>query len=1078
MVPSLPGLLLLICPLSALAQIKGTISGFVSDRTGANIPNAAITVTHEGTRAARTAISDASGFYQVLGLVSGSYTIEAEVGGFKRYRNTGVRLQVDDNVRADLVLELGQVTESIEVSAQAVLVDTRSSQTSATIDDRRLVDLPLRGRNVFALAATLPGVLNVRAPDNSDLGDTRAGPSMNVNGGRANMNYNRFNGTYFNNPSRNTGLNVPPPDAVQEFKIQTSNFAADSGRNPGANITIVSRAGTNEFHGAAWEFHRNDNLNARSFFQTTKPQLIQNQYGAAGGGPIRRNRIFVFGTFEGIRDRRQAATTNAFPPTSAEVAGDFSHLTGLRQLVNPRDGSPFPSNRIPVSLFDPAARTILGLVPTVAGGSIQAVGPNPRDSEQVMVRADYNFTARQTLFAHYYLNQNTQSNPALAYGSNIAAWTGQKLGPRFQNAGVNHTYAISPSLLNQLTLGYTRSYSLNTPTVTRLPDSLGIPGLPAYTDGGSPRFNVSGRINLSSGGPVKFISNVYQVQEHLSWVRNRHTWKFGVEHLDLGFFQSFLGPPPFNFNGQRTGGGVATRGDPMADFLLGAYQDVVITNGVRNNDGGNTFTALFVHDDFKVSRAFTLNIGLRWELPTPWVDKADRINTVVPDASVRSSRFRQAPPGMLFPGDLPRGLYSSDKNNFAPRFGFAWDVFGDGRTAVRGAYGIFYDTFNTDTIAQENPPFVGGRRTFRNGQLSDPFNSVGAAAPPAFIDPAAFTFVFPINGFWSGTGKNSLRTTYLQEWNLTLAREFGRDYALSAAYVAKTGRKLIAFRPFNAAPFIPGNDAQGRPLSTEANVESRAPFLPGVYGTEGIYLDNSFTSAFHSAQVELNKRFAQGFQFSTSYVLGKSIDSSSTTTLGACLANPFDVRADRGRSDWDRRHAFVISGVWAPPVQQSQSGVAGRVLGGWSLAGFSSVQSGAPVTPVTGQNTAVDGNICGGSALHPDTAGKAERSHSSRADMVSQFFNRGAFVLPGIGRYGSAGRGIFSGPAQVSTDLAILKDIRVREQHRVQFRAEFFNLFNQVNFSNPVANLSSATYGRLVGSQAGRAIQFGLKYLW
>jgi hypothetical protein len=433
---------------------------------------------------------------------------------------------------------------------------------------------------------------------------------------------------------------------------------------------------------------------------------------------------------------------------------------------------------------------------------------------------------------------------------------------------------------------------------------------------------------------------------------------------------------------------------------------------------------------------------------------------------------------MLFPGDLPRGLYDTDKNNFAPRFGFAYDVFGDGRTAVRGAYGIFYDTFNTDTIAQENPPFSGGRRTFTNGAMANPFSSVGLPAPPAFIDPAAFTFVYPINGFWSGTGKNSLRTTYFQEWNLTIARELGGSYAVSAAYIAKTGRKLIAYRPFNAAPYIPGVDAQGRPLSTEANAGSRAPFLPGIYGTEGIYLDNSFTSAYHSAQVEVNKRFSRGLQFTTSYTLGKSIDSSSTTTLGSCLSNPFDVRSDRGRSDFDRRHAFVFSGVWTPPAMSRQSGILGRVLGGWTASGFQTVQSGAPVTPASGQNTALDGNICGGSSIHPDQVGEIRRDHSSRADMVANFFNRGAFALPAIGRYGTAGRNIFSGPAMVSTDLAILKNFRIREQQALQFRAEFFNLFNNVNFNNPVANLSSATYGRITGAQAGRNIQFGLKYIW
>ena len=520
-------------------------------------------------------------------------------------------------------------------------------------------------------------------------------------------------------------------------------------------------------------------------------------------------------------------------------------------------------------------------------------------------------------------------------------------------------------MLNQSTLGYTRGFSLSAPTVTRLPSELGIPVLPVYTDGGSPQFSVSGRFSLLSGGPIKGARNSYSLQDNFSIIHGTHTLKFGFEYLRMSNFAAFLSPPQYSFNGQRTGGGLATRGDPLADFLLGAYQSLGITNGVRNQDGRYSFTSVFAQDDLKVSRRLTLNLGLRWELPTPWVHRYDLIDTVIPDPAVRSKKYPSAPPGMLFPGDLPRGLYNRDLNNFAPRVGFAWDVFGDGRTAIRGAYGLFYDTFNTDTIAQENPPFVGGRQTFVNGLMSDPFASIGAVAPPAVIDPNAFKFTYPINGYWSGTGKNSLRTTYIHEWNFTINRQLGHDYALTVGYVGKTGIKLLAFRPFNAAPYIPGVDAQGRPLSTESNAGSRAPFLPGIYGTESIYLDNSFTSAYESMQVVLDKRFSKGFQLSTSYTLSKSIDSSSTITLGSCLANPFDARADRGRSDWDRRHAFVLSGVWSPPVYGSQRGVLGRVAGGWSLSGISRVQSGAPVTAFTGQNTALDGNICSGSALHP-----------------------------------------------------------------------------------------------------------------
>jgi hypothetical protein len=544
--------------------------------------------------------------------------------------------------------------------------------------------------------------------------------------------------------------------------------------------------------------------------------------------------------------------------------------------------------------------------------------------------------------------------------------------------------------------------------------------------------------------------------------------------MDLSFFQSFLGPPQFSFNGQRTGGGVGPQGDPMADFMLGAYQVVGVSNGVRVNDNGSTFTVLFVQDDFKVSPRFTLNLGLRYELPTPWVDKYDRIDAVVPDASVRSKKFPNAPPGMLFPGDRPRGLYHRDMNNLAPRFGFAWDVFGDGRTAVRGAYGIFYDTLNADVIAQETPPFTGSARNYFNGLLSNPFGSIGQAAPPAYVDPSAFVFGFPINGAF-GPIEDQLRSTYVQEFNLTLQREVMRDYAVSLAYVGRMGRKLIGNVPFNAAPYIPGTDASGRPLSTLANAEQRAPFLPGIYSPAIRAVDSPFTSAYHSLQIELNRRFSAGLQFNSSYTLSKSLDTISAVNLSQTIPDPFNFRHHRGRSDWDRRHAVVFSGVWTPPLYRSQQGVAAMVLGGWSLSGITSLQSGTPLSISSGQDTMLNGT---GNNSRADIVGDPERSHTSRADMVTKFFNTEAFAQPKPGSPGTSGRGILSGPARVNTDFAVLKDIRLAEEYRFQFRAEFFNVFNQVNFNNPGTTLGNSQFGLISGAQPGRTIQLGLKLLW
>jgi len=1068
---------LLFCT-SVFAQTKGTISGFAKDPSGAFVAGVNVTVTNEQTGAKRTGASDATGFYQVLSLTSGVYTIEAEMSGFKRYTTKGIVLTVDENVRSDITLEIGQLTESVQVAANALLVDTRSSEKSATIDDRRIVDLPLSNRNVFSLAKTLPGVLGVSAPDNTDATSSRVGPAMNVNGGRANMNYERFNGTYFNPPSRNTGFSVPPPDAVQEFRIQTSNFAADSGRNPGANITVVSKQGTNQFHGAAWEFVRNDHLNARSFFDAQKPKVKKNQFGGSAGGPIIRDKAFVFGTAEISTDRSQSSSTGARPPSTAELNGDFSYLTGRKQLVNPSDNTPFSNNQIPRSLFDQASLTVLKFVPSVAnaGDPLQALGGAPKDAKLLMVRSDIILTPKQTLFGHYYLNQNKDERTGLAYSSDIAGWTGQTQGPRNQNAGINHVYTITPSLINQVTLGFTRSFSLSSPTITRTPEELGVLGMPQYTDAGSIGFQVSSRFNLLSGSRDKFISNNYQVQDHISLIRSRHTMRFGFEYLNLGFFQAFLGPANFQFNGQRTGGGVSARGDSLADFLLGAYQQVNVQNGVNVNDSTTKFWSLFYQDDFKVTPRLTLNMGLRWELYTPWVAKNDQINTLSANPAARSKKFPNAPPAMLFPpDDVPRGLYLADKNNFAPRFGFAWDPTGSGRLAVRAAYGVFYESYNADTTAQQNPPFSGGQRLYQNGQLRNPFTSVGAVAPPAYIDPKAFTFTFPISGFWGPIGQDHLPNPYIQEWNLHLERQVSSDYSVAIGYIGKTGRKLGSLATFNAAIFIFGNDASGRPLSTAANAAQRVPFLPGIYGSQGRYLDPSYTSSFHSLQVELRKRFSRGLQFNTSYVLGKSLDSNSSPNGGATLVDPQNIRHNRGRSDWDRRHAFVFSGIWTPPVYTSQAGLLGRILGGWSLAGITSLQSGLPLTFDSGQNTQLNGT---GTSSRADLTGDPKRSHSSRTDMITKFFNTEVFKTPVAGSPGAGGRGILSGPAAVNTDLAVLKDVQVREGYRFQLRGEFFNVFNQVNFTRVRASLANSNFGQIDLAGAGRTAVLGLKFIW
>jgi hypothetical protein len=469
------------------------------------------------------------------------------------------------------------------------------------------------------------------------------------------------------------------------------------------------------------------------------------------------------------------------------------------------------------------------------------------------------------------------------------------------------------------------------------------------------------------------------------------------------------------------------------------------------------------------------------------VEKDDRITTVAP--GVQSTVVPDAPVGVLFPGDVPRGLAPNDLNNFAPRIGFAWDIFGNGRTSVRGGYGVFYESVNADSLAQENPPFAGFSNIY-SGRIEDPYGSLGLTPPPvkttaqfgctkidAYPGYDCPLFPLPIGGVFTD---QSLRTPYVQSFNLSLQHQLTPTLLVEGAYAGKIGIKIEALRTYNPAAFRP-SAKDGSPPSDQ-NINDRVIFEPGILSPIGFLLGNDFRSWYHSFQTQVTKRFSDGLSVVGAYTLSKSIDSSSTDNLGATVANPFNLRDERGRSDWDRRHAFVASWLYTPPIK-FDSPVANTLLGGWTITGIHTVQSGAPLTFIQGDDVALDGTFGDQHAmLVPGVTVKdIVLDHSSRGAMVERFFNTAAFIHPNDlprGVYGDAGRGLISGPASSSSDLSLLKDFVIREPFRVQFRSEFFNAFNQVNFGSVRTAVNSGTFGRLRSAAAGRVIQFGLKLIW
>ncbi len=1070
----------------AASQVTGNITGYVRDPSGAAIPNVTISAKMIEQQTTRTITTDTDGFYTFIALPPGKYDLTFEAGGFQKQVRTGIELSVKQNLRVDAELTLGSVETQVTVGAEAPLVDTVSPTLSGLIDDRRVVDLPLNGRNVMGLARILPGVLNVNAPQ--QMSDARGGPEMDVNGGRPNMNLFTFNGGYFNNPSRNTGINYPPPDAVQEVRIQTHNFTAEYGRNPGSQVNVVSKSGTNDFHGALWEFLRNDALNARNFFSSRVPALKQNQFGGAAGSPIIKDKLFVFGSYQGLRDHREAQTVEALVPSDAQRAGDFSGLgAALTNPADPRTGAPFTdsagnpcvaNNQIAQGCISPVATKLLEFVPHSASGLVSSLAANPRRGDLFMIRSDWNQSSRHRVFGSFFYDHNSRANP-FAAGGNIPGYMGETFVQDSRHLVVNDVFNIRPNLLNEATFSFLTTPSDQHETRTIDPQELGI-NMPQYLPSGAVSVNVGDNFVLGSGFTTRFYSHNWQFRDTLDWIHGRHHFKFGYELLRLQFRQVFIGSPGFSFTGARSG-------DPVADFMLGAFDNLNLNFGIRDTDTLTNAHSAFFQDEFKVTPRLTLTLGVRYEPFLPWVEKNDRINTVVPGQ--QSTAVPDAPPGVLFPGDVPRGLAHNDMNNFAPRIGFAWDIFGDGKTAVRGAYGVFYESVNADSLAQENPPFAGFATAF-SGRMEDPFGSVGLTPPPAtttgkFGCTKVTTypgydcplFPLPVGGVFTEPG---LRTPYIQSFNLSVQRQVTPSLMVEAAYAGKIGIKIEALRTYNPARFV-NSPVDGSPPSDQ-NINDRVIFEPGILGPTGFLLGNDFRSWYHSFQSQVTKRFSKGLTVLGSYTLSKSIDSSSTDNLGATVANPFNLRDERGRSDWDRRHAFVASWLWTPSIRFSNP-LTNKLLGGWTLTGIHSIQSGLPLTFLQGDDVALDGTFGDQHAqLQPGvTVKNIVLDHSNRGSMVGRFFNTDAFVPTNDvprGTYGNAGRGLISGPAFNSTDLSILKDFSIREPMRLQFRTEFFNAFNQVNFTRVQTTVNSGTFGRIRSAGDARVIQFALKLLW
>ena len=1082
-------LLLSLAPATLKAQSTGTISGYANDPSGSAVPEAKVTATQTAQQIERTVMTDAAGFYTFNALPPGEYSISVEKSGFQHLIRRGAMLTVNQNLRVDLALKLGQLTQEVSVSGEAPLVDTRSGSLSSLVDGQRVVDLPLNGRNVIGLAATLPGIANVTAPQ--QLTDARSGPMMNVNGGYVNQNLFTFNGGIFVNPSRETGLNYPPPDAIQEFSIQTQGFSAEFGRNAGAQVNVISKSGSNGYHGTLWEFLRNDALNARNFFAATVPSYKQNQYGGTIGGPILRDKLFFFGSYQGTQNYGGALSAQLTVPTVAQRAGDFTGGKTLSNPVSPLTGQPFTApggglcivnNVVNPGCITTMAKTLLPLIPQSANGTATTYGPQPQIDNMYLGRIDWNQSSRNVVSGHVYIDNNLLKRLNLVSGS-IPGYLSGRLGEQTTMATLNDTFTFRPNLLNQLTIAFLRDASLSRTDKNVEPSSLGV-NSPLYSEAGGPTINVGSLFAFGASGRTVFTNNNWQFRDAANWVVGKHSFKFGGEYLRLHFRQIFISPPVFSFNGTRTG-------SEVADFLTGAFYSFTGAFGVTTNDNYQQAPSLFFQDEFKAAPRLTLTYGLRWEPFLPWNDRYNRLASlagIYGSPLQQSQRYPTAPPGILFAGDpgIPNTISPKRWHYFAPRLGFAWDVFGNGKTSLRGSYGIFYDSIKADAVSEQSAPWTG---TFSasNGNANDPFGSVGQTIPPVVptnfgcTKTATFPgltcpgYPLPLGGNYTGS---NLMSPYIQEWNLTVQRQVTNSLLAEASYVGKISQHVDGWQSYNAARFI--NDPFTGAAPSLQNVNDRVTYLPGILAPSSLVLANNFRGWYHGLQTRLAKRLSSGLSFSAAYTWSKAIDYRSNNYLNYALDNPFDLRAARGLADYNRAHVFVASWLYSPTWKFTNK-AENFFAANWTLTAIHTVETGLPITVYEGIDVALDG--ASGNRQHAQLVPGAQvtRSWSSRGDKVGQYFNTAAFVAPtkvAPGTYGNSPRNFITGPGLINTDFSAIKDFKPRENFRVQFRAEFFNIFNNVNFNNPVNTASSSTFGRITSAGSPRIIQFALKVLF
>ena len=1068
--------LIVLAPLSlartASAQaVTGTILGTVADTTGAVLPGVSVTVKHTETSLTRTLVTDSNGEYTAASVPTGTYTVTGEISGFKSVTLSNVQVGVDQRIRADIKLEVGAMTESVEIVAQTPLVQTSSSDLSTTVTEEQMKQLPLNGRNFVSLTRSIPGVLRGIPGSNIDGAGSlawRASAAFSANGQRPRDNNYLLDGVDNNETWLQTVVVFPSVDALDEFKLQTSTYSAEFGRSLGGVVNIQIKSGSNAFHGSVYEFHRNDAFDANNFFNNRagrpKPDFKQNQFGGTLGGPIYKNKTFFFGDYQGLRINA-GQTFLSTVPTLKMRNGDFSEIR--RVIYDPQTQTPFPGNIIPRNRFDPASANVIaqlypepntaGTISATTGQNINNYLINPvltRTDNQGDVKIDHVLTNSNRMFFRY-SNQKTERNlPATLPHGDAGATFGAGTGDiDAQSMTFNDTHTFGSGWLNEFRFGVNQIKFFMTPIDygTNPAAAAGIPGINLnQATSGMTQLGFQNIRNLGANSNQPLITNQNDLQffDNVTWLKGRHTLKAGgsvtLRSREILNADTIVGNFQFNNNQTSNCGGLSSgctintaTGFDVASFLLG-----YASSKTRNLFDAETYTetrpeySLYVQDDFRLSNKLTINAGLRWDVYVPWIEVDNRQSNF----DEVTGRFIVASDNAVVDGvEVGRYLQTYSKRDLAPRLGMAYDVRGDGRTIIRGGFGVYWNFSpgGTSSSKAQNPPFLQST-ALTTSLASTNLRVQDGLPPPPGVDPNR-----PSSGTTRSIFDVDFRDAYAQNWNINLQQAFGANYALELAYVGSRGRQMM----------LKGDPNQARPVVgvTNANVNRPYAALWPALTTVG-QAQSVGTLDYHALLVKFQRRFSDNFSVLNSYTYGKSIDLNSDNDGTVTLTNVYDPQYNRGPSDYDVTHTLSSSVIYEIP--------AGRDAwwGGWQTNGILYYRTGLPLTI-----TQTQGVQSTGTGNRPNRLGQGVADDPT----IDQWFNRDHFqaITETTGTYGDAGRNIVRGPGQVNIDFSVIKGTRFGKID-TEFRVEAFNVLNHPQFAQPNGTFGNAAFGQITAMLA------------